>query len=198
MQTEMTPAQLLAAGRLAYENFPPSLNAARGVERHASIVAVILSMYLVPTQHGRAADSSFAYHPALLKSAQQVAGPHAAGDPLSAAHVLANEALRLAANERFEKMTRPAVVEAPPVSLDELTARVPSRRELEAEQGMPVEQTETREVGPVSLDVIGPASAPTYEVSKWSTEDGSFMHEMMLDREEAEALYYALGRELFG
>src|SRR3954471_2758625 len=55
------------------------------------------------------------------------------------------------------------------------------------------------EVGPVSVDEIGPASSRQYEIGLWDNEEGAFLHGMMLpDREAAEALHRALDRLLFG
>ena len=57
---------------------------------------------------------------------------------------------------------------------------------------------EHRIAGPVSLDRIGPADEPHFEVSKWDDDEGAYVHAAMLSRAEAEALYHLLGRELMG
>jgi hypothetical protein len=58
--------------------------------------------------------------------------------------------------------------------------------------------TESREVGPVSVDVHGPWDRPVFEVGRWDTEEGAFVHVVSLTREEADALHTALGHTLYG
>lgn len=60
-------------------------------------------------------------------------------------------------------------------------------------------ERESIEVGPVSVDEIGPVSSCRYEIGLWDNAEGAYVHGMMLpDREAAEALYRALGRILYG
>jgi hypothetical protein len=97
--------------------------------------------------------------------------------------------------------------------------RIPSRREITAAEALnaiygtpqervryderdagPVTYThESREVGPVAVDEIGPESARSFEISLWDNDEGEFVHAMMLpNREAAEALLRALGKILLG
>jgi hypothetical protein len=81
------------------------------------------------------------------------------------------------------------------VSTGAEVVRIPSRVELTG-PGMPA--PETREVGPIEVTQLGNGLHTSYEIGQWSTEDGAFVHAVTLSHEEAQALYYALGRELFG
>jgi hypothetical protein len=87
-----------------------------------------------------------------------------------------------AAAEQFER---------DPQNRGSIGPRIPSRAEVKGPR-------ESFQVGPVTVDVLGPWDSPSVEVGTWDTDEGTFVHALTLSREEADALHTALGRALLG
>jgi hypothetical protein len=81
------------------------------------------------------------------------------------------------------------------VTLDDFTQWVSKRMTERRKAAGPHESCQ---VGPITVDVLGPWDNPEFEIGVWSNAEGTFVHGLTLTREEADALHTALGRMLLG
>lgn len=207
----LTTETLLAYGRESYDERPVGTDYT--VQRRTdALVSKLLARF--GTQVG---DRMHYPTEALIAVADRIA--RGATNAVEAAHIIARECLRLAANERF------AALEAGTIEhiADPLpnVGRMPSRLDVGADHDGAVRcddpelnaknaadmaalvdpAADPREhviVGSISLDEIGPAGERHIEVGKWDDDEGGFVHAAMFTREQAEALHFALGRMLLG
>jgi hypothetical protein len=214
----LTPKRLRKIGENALIEIQPSTSPDRDVSQRRidHIASRILRTYIHITD-----DSNHStYRPELIASAVQY-NPHTTG-AAEAAQVLAREAIRLAINARLaaqdrsshifpivdltgpgrdvigdvERSYTPAVLTGPGMP-DPEPIELPDWQAV-AETERPVSQSDSCEVGPMSVDIHGPWDRPVFEVGRWDNEEGAFEHVVSLSREEADALHTALGRTLLG
>jgi hypothetical protein len=184
----LTPKGLREIGENALKSMPLAGDDRENTQRRIDHVATrILHEF---AEYRPTASVPVRYRPELIAFGRQY-NPHVTGNA-EAAQVLAREAIRLAINARLAAITAQSFgVE---LTHDEAVA-------IEADEMMTepaVSQSDSCEVGPMSVDIHGPWDRPVFEVGRWDNEEGAFEHVVSLSREEADALHTALGRTLLG